>query len=297
MPSISIMELDRTLITPDGTAVAYRINRVETPRRLLVLIHGLASNMTRWSEFVEQTTLKDSWDILRLDLRGQGRSIWRGRIRMEEWCADLNDILRKEGYSQAIVVGHCLGAHIAIWFAARYPERVASLILIEPLLHRAVTGQQRKYQSLAPLFPPLVEIIRILNRLGLYRRRFQLLDLRELDQKTRAAMSASGTTAPLLRRYASPWYDLRYMPSANYLQGLLELNRSLFFLAEIKTSALALLSTGKTFADPEITRRLLSDMPGCRIKLLDSQHWIPTERPDEMRHAIEQWCRELEPVP
>jgi pimeloyl-ACP methyl ester carboxylesterase len=297
MPSISITELDRTLITADGAAVAYRINRVETPRRLLVLIHGLASNMTRWSEFVERTTLKDSWDILRLDLRGQGRSIWRGRIRMEDWCADLVNILQKEGYSHAVVAGHCLGAHIAIWFAARYPERAASLILIEPLLQRAVTGQQRKHQLFAPLFPPLVEIIRIMNRLGLYRRRFPLLDLRELDQKTRAAMSASGTTAPLLRRYASPWYDLRYIPSTNYLQGLLELNRPLLFLAEIKMPALALLSTGKTFADPEITRRLLSDLPRCSIKLLDSQHWIPTERPDEMRHAIEQWCRELEPAP
>jgi pimeloyl-ACP methyl ester carboxylesterase len=297
MPSISITEFDRTIRTPDGAVVSYRISRGETPRRLLVLIHGLASNLTRWSEFVEQTTLKSSWDILRLDLRGQGRSIWRGRIGMEEWCADLTDILRKERYSHAVVAGHCLGAHIAVWFAARYPERVASLILIEPLLHRAVTGQQRKYQSLAPLFPPLVGIIRILNRLGLYRRRLPLLDLRELDQNTRVAMSASRTTAPLLRRYASPWYDLRYMPSANYLQGLLELNRPLLFLTEIKTPTLALLSTGKTFADPEITRRVLSDLPNCSIKLLDSQHWIPTERPEEMRHTIEQWCRELKPSP
>ena len=178
MSSISVTELDRELITPDGAVVTYRICRGETPRRLLVLIHGLASNMTRWSEFVERTTLKDSWDILRLDLRGQGRSIWRGRIGMEEWCADLVNILQKEGYLRAIVAGHCLGAHIAIWFAVRYPERAASLILIEPLLHRAVTGQQRKYQLFAPLFPPLVGIIRILNRLGLYRRRFPLLDLR-----------------------------------------------------------------------------------------------------------------------
>jgi hypothetical protein len=75
------------------------------------------------------------------------------------------------------------------------------------------------------------------------------------------------------------------------------MNRPLLFLAEIKTPALALLSTGKTFADPEITRRMLSDLSICRIKLLDSQHWIPTERPDEMEHAIEQWCRKLEPTP
>jgi pimeloyl-ACP methyl ester carboxylesterase len=70
------------LTTRDGATISYRIVKGETPRRAMVLIHGMASNMTRWSEFVEQTGLRDSWDLLRLDLRGNGRSISRGRITM-----------------------------------------------------------------------------------------------------------------------------------------------------------------------------------------------------------------------
>jgi alpha-beta hydrolase superfamily lysophospholipase len=63
------MEMHRTLVTPDGAALGYRLWRGGTaPRRLIVLLHGVASNMTRWSEFVEFTTLKRGWDILRLDL-------------------------------------------------------------------------------------------------------------------------------------------------------------------------------------------------------------------------------------
>jgi hypothetical protein len=29
---------------------------------------------------------------------------------------------------------------------------------------------------------------------------------------------------------------------------------------------------------------------------LDARHWIPTEQPDAMRRAIEQWCRGLDAI-
>ena len=93
----------RTLTVPDGATIAYRLWQPGRPRPVLVLLHGVASNMTRWSEFVARTTLKDSWDLLRLDLRGQGASLHRGRIGMAEWCADLASVLDAEGYPQAVV--------------------------------------------------------------------------------------------------------------------------------------------------------------------------------------------------
>ena len=117
----------RTLTAPDGATIAYRLWQPDRPRRLLVLLHGVASNMTRWSELVARTTLRDSWDLLRLDLRGQGASLHRGRIGMAEWCADLAGILDAEGYARAVVAGHCLGANIALEFGARHPGRASGL--------------------------------------------------------------------------------------------------------------------------------------------------------------------------
>jgi pimeloyl-ACP methyl ester carboxylesterase len=55
---------------------------------------------------------------------------------------------------------------------------------------------------------------------------------------------------------------------------------------------LALLSAGTAFTDPETTARLLADLPDCRIVRLNAQHWIPTEQPEAMRRAIEDWCDE-----
>src|SRR5499425_2419755 len=118
----------------DGAAVAYRIWKPGPSRRLLALLHGVASNMTRWSEFMAHTSLGESWDLLRLDLRGHGLSLYRGRLDMGVWCDDLSAIIRAEGYADVVIAGHCFGADIGAEFAVRRPGETAGLILIESRL-------------------------------------------------------------------------------------------------------------------------------------------------------------------
>jgi pimeloyl-ACP methyl ester carboxylesterase len=260
---------------------------------VLVLLHGVASNMTRWSEFVARTTLKDSWDLLRIDLRGQGASLHRGRIGMAEWCADLAGILDAEGYPRAVVAGHCLGANIALAFSARHPRRTSGLILIEPMLPQALTGSMRRLARVRPLLAAAVSLIRALNALGIHRRRLASLDLEELDRRTRAAIAVGGVSERLLKEYASPWLDLGATASGAYLQALIAVTRRLPDLATIRIPVLALLSAGSTFSDPVLARQLLTVMPACTIVTLDARHWIPTEQPHAMRLAVEEWCRGL----
>jgi len=287
-----LMETLHTLITADGATLAYRRWRAPAAVQALpplVLLHGAASNLTRWSEFVEQTRLRETRDILRLDLRGHGQSLYRGRISLEIWSDDIAAILKQAGIHQAILAGHCLGANIAAMFAARYPQMTAGLVLLEPILHTALTGQLRRLRPFIPLLRLAIVIIRALNRLGLYRRHFDTLDLRELDREFRAHLQHPGGGETLAKRYASPLHDLRIMPSANFLQDLIEVERPLP-LEKIHAPFLALLSTGRTFADPNITRTLLSRLPQGEIQTLESKHWIPTEQPQAMRKAIETWC-------
>jgi len=284
-------ETPRSLVAPDGAVIAYRLTRPGAPRRTLVLLHGLASNLTRWSEFVATTRLADSWDILRLDLRGHGGSLWRGRVGMAAWCDDLAALLRAEGVPRAVLAGHCLGANLALWFARRQPERVAGLVLIEPMFRPALTGTMARVAALRPLLAALVPPLRLLAALGLRRRRLAPLDLAELDRAARAAM-AGGAAFPQAR-YASPLEDLRSLPTSIYLQDLVAVTGPLPELPSIAAPALALLSTGGTFGDPEMTARLLAALPDCRIERIAAEHWIPTERPEAMRAAIEAWCDAL----
>jgi pimeloyl-ACP methyl ester carboxylesterase len=255
-----------------------------------VLVHGLASNLTRWSEFVRTTRLRDSWDLLRLDLRGFGALRYRGRVGFGVWGRDLQALLSAEQSSPAVVVGHCLGANVALHFAATFPTASRGLVLIEPMFRRALTGPLQAAARLRGAAAVLAALVRGANQLGLYRRHLPALDLEQLDREARAAVDAAGPDAFPEARFGSLREDLRHTPTAVYVAGLVAVTAPLPDLRTIHTPALALLSTGGKFGDPALTARLLAALPRAQVRMLEARHWIPTESPVEMRRAIEEWC-------
>lgn len=288
------MDTPRTLQTVDGVTLGYRLWRGgTTPRPLLVLLHGMASNMTRWSEFIEHTTLKQGWDILCPDLRGHGQSFWRGPLRLETWCDDLRAMLDAEGYDQALLVGHSLGAQVSVYFAAHYPARVRGLVLIDPVFHRALRGNMRLVRRLRFIIEGIVAVMLLLNRIGLRRRGIPGRDLRKMDEATRAKLLRAGKQEEMIELYSSPWEDMKYFPLASYLQEMLEIVRPLPPLARIEAPILVLLSRGITYTDPEITHALLAENPRIQAVTIDAYHWPLTENPVQVREAIEKWCNAL----
>jgi len=289
------MDETRRLSPPDGVTLSYRRRRApDNPhRRTLVLLHGLASNHTRWSEFSELTALKRDWDILRPDLRGHGESPACGRIGLDIWCDDLTRLLDAEGAGRAVLAGHSLGAQLAYLFACRAPARVAGLVLIDPVHRPALRRGLRLAARLAPLLRAAAAGIRALNRLGLRRGPLPLRDLRALDEATRAALAQSGVRGDIVRHYTSPLADLKYFPVAHYLQELAELARPLPPPASLAAPTLVLLSRGITFTDPDAMRAWLARFPSAETRTIDAYHWPLTERPNEVRQAIENWCVRL----
>lgn len=284
------METRHTLSVRGGATLAYRRWRCPSPtgRAPLVLVHGAASNLTRWTEFLEETTVKDGRDVVRLDLRGHGESLWRGATSLEIWCDDIAAILAHEAIAGAVLAGHCLGANIAVMFAARHPKRSAGLVLVEPMLHDALTGRLRALRRLTPLLRILIGSIRVLNRLGLHRRRLDTLDLQALDREFRARLTEPRGGEALAKRYASTLHDLRIMPTAGYLQDLVEVVRPLP-LARIDVPLLALLAAGQPYSNSALTRTALEGVPCHELRILACQHWVPTEQPTAMRESIEGW--------
>ena len=41
-------------------------------------------------------------------------------------------------------------------------------------------------------------------------------------------------------------------------------------------------------------QQAMAAIPRLTLRRVDALHWIPTERPQAMREAIEQWCENLE---
>jgi len=310
-------DVARVLIAADGARVAYRIADIvatataragETAgplaskpaaRSAVLLLHGLASNLTRWSEFVETTSLTESHCVIRVDLRGHGDSTTRRPISLELWCEDLAAILAQEGVARVTLIGHSLGAQVALHFAALVPAArrgigVRGVALIDPVFRAALHGRLRWYARAGPVFRAAAMLTRAANSLGLYRRHLPQLDLRALDVRARAALASPQTEAEFVRRYSSTRADLKYVPLAVYLQDLVEMFRAAPQFSAITVPVLALLSTGATFADDTVMRAALARFANVRIETIECHHWPLTERPAEVRTALERWVAALD---
>jgi esterase len=249
----------------------------------LVLLHGVASNSTRWAEFTERTTLKKRWKILRPDLRGNGSAAFpRTRLGMDVWCADLAALLDAERCERAVLAGHCLGGNIALQFATRYPGRVSAIVLIEPMPPEALAGTTGMLSFLKPALYLIYGAARALNSVGIYRRRLEWLDLREWDRATRSGEMK-------LSLFASLGVDLKSTPLAAYTRMLIATAEPWPDIATLRLPVLALISSRSSMTDPARTRRALAALPDCDVVQIDAVHWIPTEQPEAMRTTIEDW--------
>lgn len=283
------MDATRRCLAPDGASIFYRCSRPARPRGALVLLHGVASNSTRWWEYVAGTALRGEWALIRIDRRGQGESVWRKPAGLHTWSDDVARILHAEGFESGFVGGHCLGANIAVAFAGRYPAMAAGLVLVEPMPRPALAGAMRRAARARALLHLASGIARLANRLGLYRRRLAPLDLEALDKLTREAMARGRTQDGAFARYASPLLDLTTTPLGSYARDLLAVTAPVPAYESIEAPVLALISRRSTFTDPAKTRLELGKFPRATVVELDARHWIPSECPEEMRRAIDDW--------
>jgi pimeloyl-ACP methyl ester carboxylesterase len=303
MPAAAASDLpvpaeERRVLRAPGADVIYRIRRTQAPvpGAPIVFLHGLASNMSRWSELTRLTTLSQCHDLIRIDLRGHGESMTRRHFDTRRWREDLHLLLDSEGTDTAHLVGHSLGATVAMDFAAALPHRVAGLVLIDPVFREAVVPEKRQFVRGGPLFQTAAHLLRALNRLGLHRRRLPPLDLEQLDQQARAALADPDPARleAFVRHYSSTREDLRHIPHANYLQDLVEMFRPLPCLSTVSAPVLVLRSTIAGFQIEDEVARRLAEFREVRVESVDCHHWPVTERPAEVRQLIENWISEVD---
>jgi pimeloyl-ACP methyl ester carboxylesterase len=205
---------DRYVETADGVKIHYcLIEPTEGRSTTFLFIHGLGSNWTRWKRLSEEPFFK-SFRLIIPDLRGHGRSVSRSGIDADGFAADLELILKKETVERPVVVGHCLGANIAMRFWERNPQNVRALVLIEPFVTEDL---QPSWWILHAVLGPIVGLLgwmaRGINRLGLRRTRFRFIDYSTYDDWVRTRL----TNLFNVIRWMGPWVDLQCMPMASYI--------------------------------------------------------------------------------
>jgi pimeloyl-ACP methyl ester carboxylesterase len=121
--------------TPDGTRIAYRDHRpVQGPDSTsppLLLLHGLAGHLDEWAD-LRRLLLRDGHRVIEYDARGHGASERNPRDMTR--AAALTDAETPTGHlglERVTLLGQSLGGLTALLLAARHPDLVDRLILIE----------------------------------------------------------------------------------------------------------------------------------------------------------------------
>lgn len=97
----------------------------------ILLIHGIRDNSRSWDWVAN--VLSDSYRIYAPDLRGHGNSDWAAPqgYTLAEFGLDLYEIVSALRLDRFAVVGHSFGGHLALRFAASWPDLITAASGIE----------------------------------------------------------------------------------------------------------------------------------------------------------------------
>ena len=262
-------------------------------RGTVVLLHGVASNGSRWEEFLDTTALREDWDFIRLDLRGHAASADWHRVRLEDWCEDIAAILDDAAVKRAVVVGHSLGAQIAMKFGTDRPDRVLGIALLDPLVDEALTDKALAMRKKVPMLHAGENFFRAMNRIG-FVREIVPQDLRAMDAGARQKIAKGGRELEeFIEQYSSARADLQYIHSATYLRDLQEVGRATPEAALFTFPTLVIGSSAGTFTDAGKMRAWCEKLPHGRMRVVQCAHWPMTECPQDVSRAIEEWVEDL----
>jgi len=96
----------------------------------VLALHGLTANCRCWDTIA--AAVSPARRLLAVDLRGRGRSDKPAHgYSLEQHVRDLEAVLNQLGAGRVALLGHSLGAYIALALAAHWPEAVERLILLD----------------------------------------------------------------------------------------------------------------------------------------------------------------------
>jgi pimeloyl-ACP methyl ester carboxylesterase/catechol 2,3-dioxygenase-like lactoylglutathione lyase family enzyme len=122
----------------------------------VVMLHGLSGFSYDWIE--PASMLASDREVAAMDLRGFGESSCAKDYSVPAFAADVIALLDHRGWNKAVLLGHSMGARIATYCAARHPDRVVGVVVVDWSPDIAPAGSRRVTEAVgnAPdIFPSI----------------------------------------------------------------------------------------------------------------------------------------------
>jgi pimeloyl-ACP methyl ester carboxylesterase len=100
----------------------------------MLCVHGGAAH-GHWYDFVAPAFTPDH-HVRALDLRGHGDSPWveAEGYAYADYVADLHAFIEALDLRELVLVGHSMGGIVSLQYAARHPQRLARLVIVDTLM-------------------------------------------------------------------------------------------------------------------------------------------------------------------
>jgi pimeloyl-ACP methyl ester carboxylesterase len=242
----------------------------------VVLLHGLFVDHRTWDGV--RPRLRDAFRVIAPDLPGFGQSEIPPPTRfpygIDAFAEAVTDLYAGLEIGRAALVGHGLGGAVALTVAARHPELVSHLILIDAHAYNDATRVESRIAR-APLLGSLV---------------FKQLVGRALFRaycRTRLLSPDSRVDSALLDTF----YDAFNSPPARgsalaALQSALDTRPIIACTARVQTPTLVVWGRLDAVYPASLGQRLAREIRGAGLELIDAGHLSPVERPDLIADLI-----------
>ncbi len=261
----------RHAVTRGGTELVYWAWPGAGPPALL--LHGIGNYGRYWDLFAD--AVGDRLTLVAPDARGHGES---GRpadgYAPADFTADALAVLDAAGIERAVVVGHSMGGLHSINLAARHPERVRALVIVDASPDPLPDGAARAQRLLTgrPLrFRDRAEARAYLERTSpgypaeVYENRLAFAFREEVG-----ALVWRSDPAALERIMR------RRMPTEDRWDAL----------ATITCPTLVVRGTRSNVLSEDVARRMVQTLADGRLMELDAGHNVPLDRPRELADAV-----------
>lgn len=157
------------MIKAKGNGIQIQLALWDGRGKTILCIHGLTANCRFWD--CQASALSPTHRVLAMDLRGRGLSDKPPTgYSLYAHGEDVLALLDDQGLDRAVLMGHSLGAFIALAFAAEHPQRVDRLILVDGggklsdvQMARVFAGIKPSLDRLGRIFPTFEDYVSLMK--------------------------------------------------------------------------------------------------------------------------------------
>jgi len=236
---------------------------------LVVFLHGIGGNRTNWHD--QLPAFGGHFHAVAWDARGYGDSDdYDGPLDFGDFAIDLARVVAHFGAQRAHLVGLSMGGVIAIDFATRYPDRVATLTLCDsmPGFGHLTEAQRREFIRLRQ--QPLLA--------GKEPRDIAPIVARTLLGKSPRPGAFERLVASMTALHKES-YIKTITGSVNYARPLQ--------IESITAPVMVLVGNEDTLTPPETSRELARRISGARIAIIEGAgHLSNIEQPEAFNRVV-----------